>query len=139
MRFAVPQFIEIEDKIIGPFTWRQFVWLMGGVGGAVILFIMTPFIIFVIFGIPLGSLGILLAFYPVNNRPFSVFLESMVTYAQGAKLYLWRKQGTGIYGKAETADDTVGALINQNAYTPNVTGKNLQSLSRNLALNALDK
>ena len=32
MQFQVPQFIEIEDKIIGPFTVKQFIYLVGGAG-----------------------------------------------------------------------------------------------------------
>ena len=36
MQFQVPQFIEIEDKIIGPFTGRQFAFLLGGFGGGFI-------------------------------------------------------------------------------------------------------
>lgn len=138
MRFEVPQFIEIEDKIFGPFTWRQFVYLMGGVGIAVVLFITTNIIIFMLIGLPIGSLAILLAFYPVNNRPFSIFLESAVTYFQSSKLYLWRKRGTGIYGAAETTTDVTSAIMNQNAYTPTVSTKNIKSLSRQLELNALE-
>lgn len=139
MRFEVPQFIEIEDKIFGPFTWRQFVYLMGGVGGAVILFITTHILVFILIGLPIGSLAILLAFYPVNNRPFSVFLESMVTFSQGAKLYLWRKSGTGIYGAAEQAETITDGIMNQNTYTPTINTNNLHSLSRQLELNALNQ
>lgn len=138
MRFEVPQFIEIEDKIFGPFTWRQFVYLMGGVGIAVVLFVTTNFFIFLLIGLPIGSLAILLAFYPVNNRPFSVFLESAVTFFQGTKLYLWRKKGTGIYTEEKPVDPLV-ATITQNTYTPTVGKRNLQSLSRNLELNAIQK
>jgi len=136
MRFEVPQFIEIEDKIFGPFTWRQFVYLMGGVGIAVVLFITTPFIVFIFLGFPIGSLAILLAFYPVNNRPFSVFLESAVTFLRGTKLYLWRKRGTGIYNSHKEMQPTAEFTV-QNTFTPSVTGKNLQSLSRQLELDAL--
>jgi hypothetical protein len=71
MRFEVPQFIEIEDKIFGPFTWKQFVYLAGGIGLSAVIFFAAPFIVFVLIGVPLGGLAILLAFYPVNNRPFS--------------------------------------------------------------------
>jgi len=92
MRFEVPQFIEIEDKIFGPFTWKQFVYLLGGGGIAVVLFITTPFIIFILLGLPIGGLAVLLAFYPVNNRPFSIYLESMLRFMSGTKLFLWRKQ-----------------------------------------------
>ncbi|NCT02072.1 PrgI family protein, partial [Candidatus Parcubacteria bacterium] len=38
MRFEVPQFIEVEDKIFGPLTWRQFLYLSGGLGMAVVIF-----------------------------------------------------------------------------------------------------
>ena len=71
MQFEVPQFIEIEDKIFGPFTWRQFLYLGGGVGMGVVLFLTTPFIVFLIIGLPLAVLAGALSFYPVNNRPFS--------------------------------------------------------------------
>ncbi len=32
MRFEVPQFIDVEDKIFGPFTFKQFLYLAGGAG-----------------------------------------------------------------------------------------------------------
>ena len=91
MRFEVPQFIEIEDKIIGPLTWKQFVYLAGGVGILITLFLTAPFIIFVVFGVPIGVLSAALAFHRVNNRPFSIFLESVVNYFSGTKLYLWKR------------------------------------------------
>jgi PrgI family protein len=42
MRFEVPQFIEIEDKIFGSLSWRQFLYLSGGVGMAVVIFLPFP-------------------------------------------------------------------------------------------------
>ena len=92
MRFEVPQFIEVEDKIVGPFTWKQFVYLAGGAGAGIMLFILLPFYLFILTAGPVAALAAGLAFYPVNNRPFSVFLESVVRYAASARLYLWRKQ-----------------------------------------------
>ena len=47
MRFEVPQFIEIEDKIFGPLTWKQFIYLAGGAGFGVIAFFLLPFVLFV--------------------------------------------------------------------------------------------
>lgn len=91
MRFEVPQFIEIEDKIIGPLTWRQFIYLAGGAGLLIILYFTLPFILFVLFGLPIGALAGSLAFHRINNRPFSVFLESGFNYFTKGKLYLWRK------------------------------------------------
>lgn len=97
MRFEVPQFIEIEDKIFGPLTWRQFLYLGGGVGMGVVLFLTTNLIVFVLVGLPLALLAGALAFYPVNNRPFSYFLEAIVNYVRGTKLYLWRQKRDVVY------------------------------------------
>ncbi len=134
MRFEVPQFIEIEDKIFGPLTWRQFLYLGGGLGMAVVLFLRLPFILFVILGLPLAILAGALAFYPVNNRPFSYFLESMINYFSGSKLYLWRH-------------DEVTYKISDNEPTPTSSpvvqarpqGNNLASLTRKLELQAIQK
>lgn len=92
MRFEVPQFIEIEDKIVGPLTWRQFVYVAGGVGVITILYLNTSFMIAVLLGFPIGVLSASLAFHKVNNRPFSIFLEALVTYTAKKKLYLWKKE-----------------------------------------------
>lgn len=92
MRFEVPQFIEVEDKIIGPLTWKQFVYLAGGAGILIVLYLSLPFIFFAMIGLPFGALAASLAFHRINNRPFSIFLESMVTYFTKSKLYLWRKE-----------------------------------------------
>lgn len=92
MRFEVPQFIEIEDKIIGPLTWKQFVYLAGGAGMLVILYLTLPVMLFLLFGLPLGILAASLAFHKINNRPFSIFLEAVLSYAGKAKLYLWKKE-----------------------------------------------
>lgn len=94
MRFEVPQFIEIEDKVVGPLTWRQFVYIAGGVGIMIILFLSAPFILFILFGLPIAALSMSLAFHKVNSRPFSIFLEALARYMTKNKLYLWRRETT---------------------------------------------
>jgi hypothetical protein len=91
MRFEVPQFIEVEAKIVGPLTWRQFVYVAGGAGLLVILYLSAPFSIFVMLGVPVGIFAGSLAFHRVNNRPFSSFLEAVFNYALRSKLYLWKR------------------------------------------------
>ncbi len=133
MRFEVPQFIEIEDKIFGPLTWKQFVYVAGGAGLVAVLFFFTPFIVFLILGMPIAAFTFLLTFYPVNNRPFSVFLESAVRYFKNSKLYLWRKSGSGVY--KEAISDDKGAA----AYLPPTNNGNIASLSRRLEMKAIQK
>ena len=92
MRFEVPQFIDVEDKIVGPFTWRQFVYIAGGIGILVTLWlVLDSFLLFILIGLPIGALAASLAFQRVNNRPFSIFLESFFSYLTKNKVYLWKK------------------------------------------------
>ena len=49
MRFQVPQFIEIESKIFGPLTLKQFIYLIGGGGIIFILYALLPFWLMIIF------------------------------------------------------------------------------------------
>lgn len=131
MRFEVPQFIEIEDKIFGPFTWKQFIYLAGGAGAAVTLYLFLPFFFFVLLGLPVMGLACFLAFHQINNRPFSIFLESAVRYFTTRKLYLWKKKEPQvIHGEAREAS-AYGSM-------PLKTGGGISSLSHKLELNTID-
>ena len=132
MRFEVPQFIEVEDKIFGPLTWRQFLYLGGGVGMAVVIFLTTNFLIFLFIGLPIGLLALALAFLPVNSRPFSYFLEAMFNYITRQRLYFWRKKEGTVYHDraARTSDETPIARTG---------GKDISSMARRLELEAMQK
>lgn len=140
MRFEVPQFIEIEDKIFGPLTWRQFLYLGGGVGMAVVMFFAFPIIVFVLLGLPLALLAGALSFYPVNNRPFSYFLEAILKYLTGQRLYLWRQKSNIIHKTSVAAKPTRG---DYDPLHPKIKSsgqrKNITSLARKLELQALQK
>lgn len=138
MRFEVPQFIEIEDKIFGPLTWRQFLYLGGGVGMAVVMFITLPFILFVIFGLPLALLAGALAFYPINNRPFSYFLEAIFNYVTNNRLYLWRQNSSIVHKGEPQAVDGPQTNFSSTQRTANKK-KDITSLARKLELEALQK
>lgn len=92
MRFQVPQFIEIEDKVIGPLTVKQFVYLVGGAGMSFIAYSMLPFFLAVILIIAIVPLSLALAFYKINNKPFIDFLESAFMFYTRKNLYIWKKQ-----------------------------------------------
>jgi hypothetical protein len=92
MQFQVPQFIEQEDHIFGPLTFKQFLYVVGGGGAIFVFYSLLPFYIALFFIIPIGVLSALLAFKPVNNRPFEVLLEAAFRFILKDKLYLWRKE-----------------------------------------------
>ncbi|PIT90863.1 hypothetical protein COU17_03670 [Candidatus Kaiserbacteria bacterium CG10_big_fil_rev_8_21_14_0_10_49_17] len=89
MRYQVPQFIEVEDKIFGPLTLKQFIYLIGGGGIAYMLWQFLPLYIALILIAPVAALSLGLAFYKVNNQPLITVLEYAVRYAINNKLYLW--------------------------------------------------
>lgn len=95
MRFQVPQFIGVEDKIFGPLTIRQFVYLAGGAGLIVILFNIDfiPVFVAVFLGIPVAIFSLALAFYKYDQyRPFIEVVENAFTCFLRDKLYLWKKE-----------------------------------------------
>ncbi len=89
MRYEVPQFIEIEERIVGPLTLAQFFYVAGGAGGAYVAFRFLPSIINIVVAVALIGFGCALAFVKINNRPFPVMLYAMMTYWVSTKMYLW--------------------------------------------------
>ena len=77
MQFQVPQFIEMEDRIFGRLTLKQFLYLAGGVGASVALYLYIPFkIVAIILIIPIVAFSLALAFYKINKRPFIDVVQS---------------------------------------------------------------
>jgi hypothetical protein len=92
MRYQVPQFIEVEDKVIGPFTVRQFIYLAGGGGMSFLVYHFLPFYIAILVLGLVVPLSLALAFYKINNKPFIDFLESAFLYYTKTNFYIWKKE-----------------------------------------------
>ena len=91
MRFQIPQYIEIEDKIFGNFTFKQFVYLAGSGGFAYIIFKQLPIYIALILAPAVAIFGIALAFYKINNQPFLLVVRNAFAFFLAQKMYLWKK------------------------------------------------
>jgi hypothetical protein len=93
-KFVVPQFIDAEDKIIGPLTVRQFLIMLAT---AVVLFILYTVLTleaFILAGLLTFSVGGTLAFYRINGQPFHFFLLNFVQTLQRPGLRTWNKELT---------------------------------------------
>lgn len=90
-QFQVPQFITVEDKIIGPFTIKQFLYL--GSAALLIVALYQFFIgfIFYFLAILVGSLGLALAFLKINEQPLPLIVKNFFFYLIRPKLYTWKK------------------------------------------------
>jgi hypothetical protein len=89
MQFQVPQFIEVEDKIFGPFTFKQFIFIAGGLGCAYLLWRALPLLIAAPLAIAVVGFAAALAFVQYNGRSFLMALETGFYYMIHSKLYLW--------------------------------------------------
>ena len=93
MQYQVPQFIEVEDKIFGPLTLKQFIYLAGGAGLSFVIYeIVSSLVLAFIPIVIIMTLSAALAFYKVNNKPFIFLVESAFKYMMSTKLYIWKKE-----------------------------------------------
>lgn len=93
-QFTVPQFIDSEDKILGPITARQFIVMLVVMMTDALLFRLAPFVWFLLLGIPWFALGVIIAFVQVNGQPFHFFLLNIVQTFRRPRLRVWDKRLT---------------------------------------------
>ncbi|MFZ2187348.1 MAG: PrgI family protein [Candidatus Moraniibacteriota bacterium] len=95
MMFSVPQFIDVEDKIAGPLTWKQLLWMIGM--GAVLLVFYSLFdvALFFIAAIPTVLLFVALAFYRPNGFPLTTFLFYALFFLFRPKVAVWERPING--------------------------------------------
>jgi len=132
MKYQVPQFIEVEDKIFGPLTLKQFLYIAGGAAFGFIIWSVIPVkFIAIIVALPVVIFFLALAFYKVNERPFITLVESAIKYTLGTKRYIWHKTekkpvATTI---APTETSTLNSLI------PKLSDSKLKELTWSLDIN----
>ncbi|MEA3399570.1 MAG: PrgI family protein [Patescibacteria group bacterium] len=129
MQFKVPQFIDIEDKLFGPFSFKQFAYLAGGGGLIFILYKVLPFPVAIILIIPVGALTAALVFYKINDQPFIYYLQAGLGYIFKSKLYLWKQR---LLKKEEIEKDKSLPNIPTVSTIPKVTSSKLKDLSWSL-------
>jgi len=96
-QFTVPQFIDVEDKILGPITIRQFLILLVG---CIVIFISYRYGdlgTFVLVLAVVGILSLLFAFVKVNGQTFHYFLLNILQTTRKPSLRTWHKS----YGNKE--------------------------------------
>ena len=115
MLFNVPQFIDIEDKIVGPLTAKQLGWL--ALGSVIVLilyglldksaFVFSALIVAIIFG------G--LAFYRPYNQPLIKFISSSILFVTRPKMYIWKREAEKV-AKKETGSQSAAKIITKKSF-----------------------
>jgi len=92
MRFTLPQFIEHEPKIVGPFTWKQIIYLGSAGTVSFVLYLTIPFQYFILITIFLMLGALSLALLKIGGRPLPVILVNFLKFKISPKIYLWGKK-----------------------------------------------
>ncbi len=116
-RFIVPQFIDAEDKIIGPVTVRQFIIMI--IGGLFVFaaYKLSDFALFIVQLIIFAFLTILFAFIKINGAPFHVFLLNVIQTSKKPKLRIWLKQEIKFEERQVESEDN-NQLVKPKAFLP---------------------
>ena len=79
--YKVPQDVEAEDKLLGPFTFRQFIYLLISAAGIAIIFgLFQIFPLLAIVPIPFTFFFLILALPIKKDQPMEVYLASIASF-----------------------------------------------------------
>jgi hypothetical protein len=133
MQYHVPQFLEVEDKIFGFITLKQFLYILGGVAISYLAYTYLK----IYFALPVIvmflSFSLALAFYRPYNKPFMFMVEAFITYASSPRLYIWKKEAK--QPKSSSKGKKVEAV---GVYVPPLSESNLKDLAWSLDIKEHD-
>ena len=117
-QYKVPQDVEADDKLLGPFTFRQFVYLMvmgGMIALAVALFQIFPFLAFL--PLPFAIFFAVLALPLKKDQPMETYLAAVVSYHLKPKNRFWNP------GQRESTIQIIAPKVVEQPRTRNITGE----------------
>lgn len=97
--FNVPQFIDVEDKIAGPLTVKQLLWLIGMTGVLLAIFFAFDGAVMIIAAVPVVLLFVALAFYRPNGQPLVAYLGNAFLFLFRPKVMMWDRPVGGMLRK----------------------------------------
>ena len=130
MQFQVPQFIETEDRIIGPLTLKQFGFVVVGFGISFFLFFFLSLWFWVFLVLPVNIITLSFAFIKINGIPLPQIATAAIGYFWKPKFYLWKKteisaqkveragKGTAVEEKKNPLGDIWQRLLTSKAPIP---------------------
>ena len=95
MEFIVPKFIDREPKIMGPLTFKQFIYL--AIPGSICFVLYFIFgkqnmALFIIITLILMGGGLAFGFLKIRGHPLPVFLKNFFSFSTASKTFVWRRK-----------------------------------------------
>jgi hypothetical protein len=132
MQYPVPQFTDVEDKIIGSLTLKQF-GIIFGVGVIIFLAysstksILVAVFFFILFGVP----GLGLAFAKINGRPLYNTLGLFAKFLSSPKVLIFHKEAGSLSNTNRLKDaglKTATVAVTPTVLDPQANLKKVQEL-----------
>ena len=142
MQFKVPQFLDIEDKIFGPFTFREFAYLAGGAGLCFVFYKWLGLLFAIVPMLIMAGIALALTFYRPNNKPLIFMLEAGFKYLTQNKLYIWQKgkaKAAGINNRGGGNQNTKAEATPPSLNQSRLSGSKLRDLAWSLDVLDLSK
>jgi hypothetical protein len=101
MLFNVPQYIDVEDKVAGPLTAKQLLWMIGMSAVLLVLWNIFDLAAFFAAAIPVVLIFVALAFYRPYNQPLIVFVKNALFFLIRPKVYVWNRPSSAVSRQRE--------------------------------------
>lgn len=91
MRYQVPQFVDIEDQVIGPLTLKQFLIYVGAALVLVPVYLFSDLSLFLTLAIPILAVAAAFAHWKINGKSLAATIGNAINFYMGGQLYIWRR------------------------------------------------
>jgi len=126
-QFVVPQFIDVEVKVLGPINVRQFIIMLAAVLIDALIYSFVDLGLFILISVFILGIAAIFAFAKVNGRPIHYFLLNFLQTSVSTKIRVWYKDAKMLKkeNKQKKKEDKEG----QAPPRPRLTGSRLSQLS----------
>lgn len=92
MRFQLPQFIQTEINIVGPFTLKQFLWIASGAVFIFLDFSLIKGVAAILIAIPISAIAAAFAFLKIDDMPLINYISNALSFSFGPKKYVFTEE-----------------------------------------------
>jgi len=139
MLFNTPQYIEIEDKIAGPLTAKQLMWMFGMGAALLVLWGVLDQMTFIISAIPVAGLFCAFAFYKPQGQPLIKFITWGIFFAFRPKFYIWRREYEQKKKQKEKETHEVSDMMIKRQKNQETLAENIEGFSRTLDSEGMER
>ncbi len=135
LRFVVPKFIMIEDKLVGLVTFKQLFALLGAFLLSFIFFKINK-LLGIIVGLLSFGIAVLFTFVYVNGKLFIYVLPSFLEFFLGGQKYVWKRYEKFAYKEVplpEVSEEGISLTMPQIERRQRLIGGNVISFNVNYA------